>query len=159
MAYSPTDKIKAVRWYRDNGRNQQKTANKFKISTETLRKWLKAHPEILSGETSKNAIAMIEHGRAGNILQFEELQIKKAEIACTMAYERLIELIPQEKSIGNLVTIIEKLNPNKLAGNSEEGEDRTPLATKLDEILAAHNKKWNDARHIIDVEGTVVEDE
>jgi transposase len=63
MAYTKTDKIKAVTWYRDNGKNCIKTASKFGVGTATINRWLKLLPEILNAPQNESVIAKIEQGR------------------------------------------------------------------------------------------------
>ncbi|GAB6121097.1 helix-turn-helix domain-containing protein [Dysgonomonas termitidis] len=156
MAYTKTDKLKAVRWYRDNGKNQRKTCDKFKIDPSTFRGWLKLYKDVLeANQENSTAIARIEHMRANNIIHFEEKQTYLAEQVCELAYNRLIELIPQEKNIYNLVTIIEKLNPVKLQ-ELNKGNKVDSAHTQLDDILESYNKKWRESRQIIDIESEEV---
>ncbi|MDR1715215.1 MAG: IS630 transposase-related protein [Prevotella sp.] len=149
MAYTKTDRLKAVRWYRDNGKNCIKTASKFGVGTATINRWLKSHPEILNAPQNESVIVKIEHGRAGNIIRFEEKQARLAERACELAYNKLMELIPVEKDINKLVAIIEKLNPLKQQGLNSDNKNIEN--TRLDEILESYNKKWREAKQVMDI--------
>ncbi|GAB6121170.1 hypothetical protein [Dysgonomonas termitidis] len=151
MAYTKTDKIKAVTWYRDNGKNCIKTASKFGVGTATINRWLKCYKDILEAGEKSTYRTRIEHMRANNIIRFEEKQTHLAEQACELAYNKLMELIPVEKDINKLVAIIDKLNPLKLQGLNRD--NKVNSQTELDEILESYNKKWRESCKIIDVEG------
>lgn len=148
MGHTMTDKIRILTWHRDNGSIQNKTAKRFKVSTTTIRSWLKQHPEIAESKPNEKAVERIELSRAQQIIRFEEKQVQLAEDVCKKAYERIMDLIPKEKSIYNLVTVIEKLDPRNL--NKDESSDSSKGEDALLTIIMGHRDKWISGKNQIE---------
>jgi hypothetical protein len=50
------------------------------VNINAIKGWVRLHPEILESDSSLAALAMIEKGRADNIIRFEEFDAKPDKI-------------------------------------------------------------------------------
>jgi len=122
MAFLEKDKIKIIRWYKQNGENLTQTAKKFKVSRTAIQAWLKNTPTetINSIEKSvENVIKAQESGYKGVI----ENYLKGANEIIQASNKRILELIPECKSIAILLELNQKLNPITLENERSKTED------------------------------------
>lgn len=159
MKYPLSLRLAAVTWYRDNGKNYTQTAKKYKITVKTVKAWVKAHPEVSEQEPQHNkALAQIESSRSTLVRTFEAKQIEQAQDVVTKAYERIVELIPKEESIYNLVNLIEKLDPRNL--KQVDPEELKGKTTGLDAILGKMREQWTTEQknNIIDIDSEEIKE-
>lgn len=144
--YTNREMIEALTVFRKCDYNYQRTINITGISRNTLKKWVKEHPEALKDNRSDSTVRKIE----AVVAQKEESLISKyynnQNDILDICYKRLKNILPNCNSPMVLLEVIKVFNP--LTGtendpNKKNTDSRTIIAETIQRLTVAEKKIQN----------------
>lgn len=143
-SYTDREMIEALTVFKKCDCNYQKTINITGISRNTLKKWVKEHPEVLNDNRTDSTIRKVE----SIVAQKEESIITKyynnqGEIL-DICYKRLREILPNCTSPMILLEVVKVFNPIiDTSTNKDKGEGSTIVAETIQRLTIATKKIEN----------------
>lgn len=131
--YSEEKQKEAVKALVLNKMDYNLTAKQLKIGTSSLQRWAEKYPEIVSSGKADITARMLKEGDDA-----QDSFIKKVMAGKTMAIERILELVPTEKSIATLLSVVETLNAVTGGGN---------VSTNTNSIFLQINQQLNQVNN------------
>lgn len=142
--YTDREMIEALTVFKKCDCNYQRTINITGISRNTLKKWVKEHPEVLNDNRTDSTIRKVE----SVVAQKEESLITKyynnqSEIL-DICYKRLREILPNCASPMVLLEVVKVFNPiTETNAGKEKAESSTIVAETIQRLTIATKKIEN----------------
>lgn len=103
--YSVAKQKEAVKALGMNGMNYERTSKALGMRVETLKSWAEKYPEMLR-KGSEHLTSRIQ--KQGDSIA--ENFMDKVMAGKNLTMNRIVELVPQEKNLDTLLSVLEKLN-------------------------------------------------
>lgn len=117
--YNSQKIIEVMAVFRKNSFNYQKTSDLTGVSRNTLKSWVKEHPELL-----KDTIIPSQVSKTQALMNVKEESVLTKYYAnqtaiLDMAYTKLKELIPQCKKVSEIMEVVKVFKPEAVPAESE----------------------------------------
>lgn len=136
-SYTHKEMIEALTVFKKCDFNYQRTINVTGISRNTLKKWVKEHPEALKDNRTDTTIKKVE----AIVSQKEESLLNKyyknQEDILDVCYKRLREILPECKQPLVLLEVIKVFDPTKEGSKNTKEIEGSIIAETLQRLTIA----------------------